>query len=99
RKGTIAATMQNQIPYETKLKRSKELIKIGNQLRKKFIENHLDKELEVLFEQKNKDFYTGLTSNYIQVKVKSKKNLINQILTVQPEKTNNDLSVTASLKS
>ncbi|MCK9478244.1 MAG: tRNA (N(6)-L-threonylcarbamoyladenosine(37)-C(2))-methylthiotransferase MtaB [Firmicutes bacterium] len=68
RKGTPADTMKNQIDDATKAKRSKELIALGESLRKNYLEKFIGKRLTVLFETTTQ----GFTDNYIRVVTKEK---------------------------
>jgi threonylcarbamoyladenosine tRNA methylthiotransferase MtaB len=64
RKGTPAATYENQISGEIKEKRSQLLIELSNKFEKEFAEKHVENAVEVLFENPRE----GYTSNYIMVK-------------------------------
>lgn len=79
REGTPAARMKDQIDGNIKNERSKILIELGEGLTKSFNKKFIGKSLEVLYEENiEEDIYEGYTSNYIRVKTKSKKNLINK---------------------
>ena len=80
RKGTKAADMRNQIDGNVKEQRSEKLINLSNENEKRYNESYIGKELEVLFEEEEGDFYKGHTTNYIMVKVKkNNENLENTI--------------------
>ena len=80
RKGTKAADMKGQIDGNVKEQRSEKLINLSNENEKKYNESYIGKELEVLFEEEEGDFYKGHTTNYIMVKVKkNNENLENTI--------------------
>lgn len=84
RKGTPAATMQNQIDPQIKQLRSDKLISLSKEKFNKFASKFIDEELEVLFEQNIKDNkYEGLTTNYIRVVVESDKDIQGKILKVK----------------
>ena len=83
RKGTKAEKMKNQISGEVKEKRSKKLLELSNQNENKYLEEYIGKEVEVLFEEKDGEYYKGHTSNYIMVKFKSVENLENKIAKVK----------------
>lgn len=70
RKGTKAAIMRNQVDGNIKEIRSQKLIELSNKNERKYNESYIGKEVEVLFEEKDGDFYKGHTTNYIMVKVK-----------------------------
>ncbi|NLB40669.1 MAG: tRNA (N(6)-L-threonylcarbamoyladenosine(37)-C(2))-methylthiotransferase MtaB [Clostridiales bacterium] len=72
RKGTPAASYENQVPSEIKDKRSRELIALGNKLEQSFMEGFIDKQVEVLFEEEHPEweaYYEGYTDEYIRVAV------------------------------
>ena len=84
RKGTPAATMENQVDPSTKHDRSEKLLQLNEENFNKFGQKMLDKEFNVLFEQKVGDNkYEGLTENYVKVIVESDKDLSEQILKVK----------------
>jgi threonylcarbamoyladenosine tRNA methylthiotransferase MtaB len=82
RQGTPAATMKDQITSEVKDKRTKALSAIERQLRTSFMNSHLGKQVEVLFEGYHDQVLTGYTSNYLKVQTASKVNLENTISNV-----------------
>lgn len=91
RKGTPAATMENQIDPQMKQLRSDKLIALGHTNFKKFASKYEGKEVEVLFEHRMKDNkFEGLTTNYIRVIVDSEKDIQGQILKVKITKVNNE---------
>lgn len=67
RKGTKAATMENQISSTLKEERSKKLINLSNENEENILKTYIGKEVEVLFEQNNQ----GHTTNYLLVKRKN----------------------------
>lgn len=83
RKNTPAADRADQVDGNIKIKRSEELIKLQDQYLKKFREKNMPRTLKVLFEEFDQGYYFGYTDNYIRVKVKSHKDLINKILDVR----------------
>ena len=84
RKGTPAATMENQVDPSTKHERSEKLLQLNEENFNKFGQKMLDKEFNVLFEQKVGDNkFEGLTENYVKVIVESDKDLSEQILKVK----------------
>ncbi len=66
RKGT-AASMMKQLPMSVREERAGELGKLGEELRKKFEEKFIGREMEILFEKKKDGFNEGLTKNYLRV--------------------------------
>nr|WP_330362535.1 tRNA (N(6)-L-threonylcarbamoyladenosine(37)-C(2))-methylthiotransferase MtaB [[Clostridium] dakarense] len=84
RKGTPAATMENQIDPQMKQFRSDKLLNLNKENFNKFASKFIDKELEILFETNIVDNkYEGLTTNYIRVVVPSEKDIQGEILKVK----------------
>ena len=85
RKGTRAASMQNQILPEIKEERSKKLIALSDENEKSYNEQYIGKKVEVLWEEEKNGIYKGHTSNYILVE-SLKEKMENTIETVEIEK-------------
>ena len=83
--GTVAAKMPNQIRDEIKEIRSKRLIELSDENEKNYLKSYIGKDVEVLFEEREGNFYKGHTTNYMLVKKESNKDLNNQIITVTPK--------------
>lgn len=84
RKGTKAELMDNQVPSDIKEKRSKLLLELSDKNEFEYLESYVGKEIEVLFEENiQEDIFEGFTSNYLKVRVRSKENIQNKILTVK----------------
>lgn len=84
RKGTPAATMENQIDPQMKQFRSDKLLNLNKENFNKFASKFIDKELEILFETNIVDNkYEGLTTNYIRVVVPSEEDIQGEILKVR----------------
>lgn len=84
RKNTTAATLPNQIQHGVKKARVKQLIMLGEAKLNAFTHDNVASTSEVLFEQaKEEGTWTGLTSNYLRVKVKADGDLNNQIKKVK----------------
>ena len=75
RDGTIAATMPNQIDGNIAEQRSKKLIELSERNQKEYEKKYAGKEVEVLFEEKQGEYWVGHTTNYMLVKYKSNQNL------------------------
>lgn len=70
RRGTPAAKRPNQVSSQIKEVRSKIIINATDCTRNEFLDNHIGKEMEVLFETRSKDnYYEGKTTNYLTVHV------------------------------
>lgn len=85
RKGTVAEKMPNQISPEIKEERSHKLLELSLKNETEFLEQFLDKTVEVLFEEKEEEYYKGHTTNYMVVNVKGN-NLENNIKNVKINK-------------
>lgn len=85
RKGTRAATMDGQIPEETKNERSSLLLAMAQADSKRFREYYIGKETEVLFEEQKEIggevFQTGHTKQYVKVAKRTEERLDNRIVT------------------
>jgi threonylcarbamoyladenosine tRNA methylthiotransferase MtaB len=71
RPGTAAAAMPDAVPPAVKKDRSKRLIDLGNDIRRDFLEAHLDTPLEVLVEDEREidgvPVSSGQTGDYVRV--------------------------------
>lgn len=76
RPGTIAATMEGQVPESTKKVRNRELRKLADEKNLSFRKKHVGAEATVVIEaKKNKSgLLTGLTDNYIRLSIYDAKN-------------------------
>ena len=83
REGTVAAKMENQIDGNIKEERSKELIELSNKNQEEYNKSYIGRKVEVLFEEKDGEYYKGHTQNYIMVKYKTDENLENTIKEVE----------------
>ena len=90
RKGTKAAQMKQQIDgANIKEERSRKLIELSDKKQKEHNEKYIGKNLEVLFEEKEGEYYKGHTTNYIVVKKKTDEQLENVIKSVHIIDENN----------
>lgn len=83
REGTKAAVMDNQVDGNIKEERSSRLIELDGILEKKFMDEFLGRDMDVLYERQlpgREDFYEGYTPNYIKVIAKSAENLEDSII-------------------
>ncbi|MEA2447561.1 MAG: threonylcarbamoyladenosine tRNA methylthiotransferase MtaB, partial [Actinomycetota bacterium] len=71
RPGTAAASMTNEVPPDAKKDRSKRLIALGNEIRSRFLAEHLTRPLEVLVEDEREidgvSVCSGQTDDYVRV--------------------------------
>ncbi len=84
RAGTKASKMKNFVDGKTKKDRSGKLRQLGEKLQETYIKQFDGHELTVLFEQAmEQNLWGGNSDNYIYVKVKSNKNLTNNLKKVK----------------
>ncbi len=84
RKGTRAAVMSDQVPEQTKTKRSEELIAAGHKMSVEFRDYYIGRSEDVLFEEKamigEKEYFVGYTKEYVKVAKDTDENLENTIV-------------------
>ena len=91
REGTKAAEMSGQVEESVKSQRSRELINLGNNLSKEFMNKFLGKDMPVLIETlKKENVFEGYTTNYLKVLTKSDINIKNRIVKVRINNLRND---------
>lgn len=84
RDNTLAATMKDSVNPKDRAERSKMLHILSDKKRRKFYEEHLGKEYQVLFENDVENgMMHGFTENYIRVTAKYDPILINEIKKVR----------------
>ena len=83
RKGTRAAEMKEQVDGNIKEQRSRILITLSNENQKEYNVSLIGKNVEVLFEDKDGEYYKGHTQNYILVKYKTDEILDNTLRDVE----------------
>ena len=86
RKGTVAEKMENQISPQIKEVRSKKIIELSDSMQQEYNQEYLNREVQVLFEEKDGEHYKGHTKNYMMIYSKSEENLENQIRNVRINK-------------
>jgi threonylcarbamoyladenosine tRNA methylthiotransferase MtaB len=82
RKGTAAATMEQQISNSLKKERSGKMLELASFSRNNYIKQFIGLTLPVLFEQGANGLWCGLTGNYIKVYARSSADLSNRLLVV-----------------
>ena len=83
----------NKVSAEDIRFRSSVLRELSGKKRNFFLQKFIGKELKVLFEQKKNGFWTGVTDNYIRVKVESDLDLKNRILPVKLDRIENQAMI------
>ena len=83
REGTKASLMDNQIDNITKKERAHILIELSKNLELDYMNKFIDKNLEFIPETYKDGYLYGHTGNYLSIKLKGDKKLINQIIPVK----------------
>ena len=79
--------MPGQVDGNIKSARSKQLIKITDELQREYEERFIGKKVTVLFEEKTEGgFYTGYTPEYIRAAALSSEDITGKIICVIPER-------------
>ena len=86
RPGTPAADFPDQVDGEEKHRRVRELVKVGRDVAKNLLSDLITAKtpLSVLFETRDGEYLTGHSENYVEVKVKTDRDLAGQIRRVLP---------------
>ena len=69
RTGTVASRMKDKVDGNIKKERVQKLIELSNELERKYFEENLNKEVEVLIEEEKDGCFYGFTNNYIPLKL------------------------------
>ena len=91
REGTVAAKMKDQVESAIKDERMKVLKQVTLKNQDAFLDAHIGKEVEVLFEKAEAGMAHGYTSNYMKVQVNTMVNLENTVAKVYIESRENEL--------
>ena len=75
RRGTVAATMKNQVPDEIKHKRVAILTQKAAEIRSEILDSLIGAEADVLFESQSGGYFFGHTPEFVEVKVKCETDL------------------------
>ena len=88
RKGTKAAVMPNQVDGTIKEQRSKKLLELSDENEEWYNSQYIGKTVEVLFEEKDGEYFKGHTTNYIEVWAKGNdlENIISKVEVLEAEK-------------
>ena len=87
RNGTVASRMKDKIPGNIKKERVRKLIELSNKLEREYYNKFINKEVEVLIEEKKDDYFYGHTDNYIPIKLKGDY-IVNELYTIKLNKDN-----------
>ncbi|MFA7449541.1 MAG: tRNA (N(6)-L-threonylcarbamoyladenosine(37)-C(2))-methylthiotransferase MtaB [Bacilli bacterium] len=85
RSKTPAASFKDQVSPPTKKARVQTLITLSNELKKAYSEKYVGETLSALIEtyDMEKDLYIGHTSNYLDVYVRSERDLTHELVTIE----------------
>jgi threonylcarbamoyladenosine tRNA methylthiotransferase MtaB len=83
RKHAKSRLINTKVPKNEIDRRSKILRKLGALKKESYLQNFIYKKVTVLFEQKKKGYWSGLTDTYIRVRTESDQNLKNQFRQVK----------------
>ncbi len=90
KKGTKACEMKNQIDSQRKNERAKVLGNLDKKLAEEFAKSQIGTKQKVLVERMvEENVYEGHTTNYLNLKIKSDKNIVNTIIEVEVINENN----------
>ena len=88
REGTKASVMPNQVDEITKKKRAHQLLALSKQLENNYMNKFINQELDFIAETFKDEFLFGHTGNYLLIKVKGDKNLLNKVVKVKIKENN-----------
>ena len=87
REGTKAAAMEHQVPEQIKTVRSNEMLEMGERKRRKFEEQFIGQETEVLIEETviidGRQMQSGHTREYIRIALDTEENMTNRLVKVR----------------
>jgi len=86
RDGTKAALMSNQVNEDIKKERVRKLLELSKELEIKYMNNFINKELEVLVEGYKDNIIEGHSTNYLLVKSDGNNDNINNIVKIKIDK-------------
>ena len=80
RENTIASRLENKIDSKVKKERADRLEELKHIMSKRVRESYIEKNLKVLIEEEIDGYLYGYSENYLRVKVKGDKKLINEVV-------------------
>ncbi len=98
RQNTTAVRLQEIVPNEIRLERTKKLNILSEKKRRAFYESQLSSTCKVLFETENNNGYlSGYSENYIRVQIPYENHFVNSIQDVKLQIINNEGNVNGEL--
>mgnify|MGYP001450574533 CR=1 FL=1 len=101
RQGTPAANYKNQVSPEVKERRSNLVAEIARKNQNKFIEKFINNNFKVLFEQElknRKNYYEGLTPNYIRIIAESAYDISGRVVETMLKEVKDDYAIGKLIK-
>lgn len=83
REGTLAARLPNRVSDEVKTERAHIMLSLAADMKRRFCEGFIGKQLPVLFEQQKNGMWSGMTENYMEVRCKSTEALRSRLAEVK----------------
>ena len=84
RKGTAAYNYNPKVEHQEKKLRNRIMIELGERKKRAFYESLLNRKIDVLFEERDKQgYWSGFSDNYMRVKVKDEEDFKNSIKRVR----------------
>jgi threonylcarbamoyladenosine tRNA methylthiotransferase MtaB len=80
---TLAARLPNQVGDRVRKERSQRMLELAGESAHKFQQRFLGRTVPVLFEQRSRGVWSGLTANYIKVYTRSSEDLANRLVPVE----------------
>src|SRR5215203_1773341 len=87
---TPAATMARHVEVAEKKARARELIALGNELRRRFHEDHVGRTISVLVESAGEGLAEGTSDNYIKVRFPGGPDLVDRVVPVRGVRADNE---------
>ncbi|MDY4849090.1 MAG: tRNA (N(6)-L-threonylcarbamoyladenosine(37)-C(2))-methylthiotransferase MtaB [Bacilli bacterium] len=87
REGTVAYSLDHQVPSNIKSQRAKQLIGLSNELWEKYVNQFIGQEMEILVEKYSDGLNIGHTTNYIKLGVPSNTSLVGKRIKTIIEKS------------
>lgn len=88
RKGTVAETMDNQVPEDIKKLRVRKVLELSKRLEIDYMNKFIGKDVEFIPEVKRNGCLIGHTGNYLSVKMESENDLIHTAIKCKIESVN-----------
>jgi threonylcarbamoyladenosine tRNA methylthiotransferase MtaB len=82
--------MAGQVEVAEKKARARELIALGNELRRRFHEDHVGRTISVLVETAGDGLAEGTSDNYIKVRFPGGPGLVDQVVAVRGLRADNE---------